>query len=451
MASFDDHVAYTQPAIRPVLRELRTRITALDRRIKENVTVHQRIAYSVARVFAEVKVQKKRVLVRVFETGSPDPKNLVVDIPKKHGWQHQKEIPIDTVELVDYAMTFVAASYRSSLQHQPREFHRELLSNPSPAPITAPQSPLSGDLRQVPVASLEQWFETLPFPLASILRAWQATPSQDFRTKHEHLLHFFEGAAEFISIIFLSAYRSNDALFELHKHKLAESMQNQRLSFQRATFGTWKLVVEYLGKQTRELLSGNKDAQALCANIFSDQTLALPKALSQKELADIIAATNKMRNDWSGHAGVVGQEEARRRNDQLIGKVQKLREVLADAWAETQLICALHCQPRRNVFENEIAILMGSNPEFLKEARSMATWLDVDSLYLSKKASGGVLKLVPLVQVGPSPKSAKNACYFFSRLEQDGARFISYHYIDQPELRGQFDEATETIKLLMAE
>ena len=33
-------------------------------------------------------------------------------------------------------------------------------------------------------------------------------------------------------------------------------------------------------------------------------------------------------------------------------------------WAETQLIHALHCRPRRNAFENEVAILMGSGPEF---------------------------------------------------------------------------------------
>jgi predicted transport protein len=451
MVSFEDHVAYTEPAIQPILRELRTRITDLDQRVTETVTVHRRIAYSIARVFAEVKIQKKRVLVRVFDTGLPDSKNLVVDIPESHGWQHQKEISIDRVDLVDYAMTFVAASYQASLQ-KPRKFPRKFPTNPSFAPsITQPgaepRSPLSRDLER----PVEQWFETLPFPLASILRAWQATPSQDFKTKHEHLLHFFEGTTEFISIIFLSAYRSNEALFTSHKNKLAQSMQKQRLSLQRATFGTWKLIVEYFGKRTRELLSGDKHARALCANIFSDQTLALPIALSQKELADIIAATNKMRNDWSGHGGVVGQEEAKLRNDQLIEEVQKLREVLADTWAETQLIHALHCRPRRNVFENEVAILMGSNPDFLKEARSMATWLDVERLYLTKKTSGGALKLLPLVQVGPAPKSAKNACYFFSRLEQDGARFISYHYIDQPELRGQFDEATEIIKLLMVE
>jgi predicted transport protein len=115
MTSFDDHVAYTEPPIWPVLRELRKRITSIDRRITEGVTRAQRITYRVARIFAEVKVQKKRILVRFFDMGVPDPKKLVTDIPKKHGWQHDKEIPVDNLELIDYVMAFVEASYRSHL------------------------------------------------------------------------------------------------------------------------------------------------------------------------------------------------------------------------------------------------------------------------------------------------------------------------------------------------
>ncbi len=81
---------------------------------------------------------------------------------------------------------------------------------------------------------------------------------------------------------------------------------------------------------------------------------------------------------------------------------------------------------------------MGSNSEFLKETRQMASWLNVERLYLSKKNYPGTLKLLPLLHIGPTPESAKNACDFFSRLERDGARFISYHYTDRPELTGQF-------------
>lgn len=347
-----------------------------------------------------------------------------------------------------------------ALQNDIAELRRELWGNPKSAPqveekIAALARRLAIGIKQHASATLDQWFETLPFPLASILRAWQATPSQDFKTKYEHLLHFFEGTAEFVSVILLSAFSSNDVVFATHRQKLIEKMQEQKLSFNRATFGTWKLVAEYLSKQTRDLLNEKgkkpedaKNDRALCADMFADPSLSLPGALSRKELVAIFSATNKMRNDWGGHGGVVGQEEAKLRNQQLLAEVQKLREAIADTWAETQMIHALHCRPRRGVFENEVAVLMGSNNEFLKETRAMATWLDVERLYLSKKDSGKALKLLPLIQVGPSPQSAKNACYFFSRLERDGARFVSYHFTDKPELTGQFADATEAINLL---
>jgi len=79
-----------------------------------------------------------------------------------------------------------------------------------------------------------------------------------------------------------------------------------------------------------------------------------------------------------GHGGVVGQEEALLRNEQLVGEVQKLREAMADTWAEAQLIRALHTVHRRGVFENEVAVLMGSNSEFLKETGPMAISMDVE-------------------------------------------------------------------------
>jgi len=342
----------------------------------------------------------------------------------------------------------------SSLQSELVEYRRELWSNPTAVDrvdqlLRRFSSRLSGGLKQQAAQALDQWFETLPFPLASVLRAWQATESHDFKTKHEHLLHFFEAAAEFTSIIFLSAFRSNEVLFESHRQKLFESMQKQNLTFQRATFGTWKLVLEYFGKQTRQLLSADENARSLCSDIFSDDSLALPQALSRIELAEIVSATNKMRNDWTGHGGVVSQEDARLRNELLLSEILKLRDLLSDVWSSAQLVHALHCRPKRGVFENEIAILMGSNSEFLKETRSMATWLDVEQLYLSRRGSKKALRLLPLVKVGPAPESSKNACYFFNRLDRSGVRYISYHYADRPELRGQFEEeASETIKLL---
>jgi hypothetical protein len=135
-------------------------------------------------------------------------------------------------------------------------------------------------------------------------------------------------ATEFISVILLSAFKSNERSFESQRSKLFETVEKQKLSFQRPSFGTWKVVTEYLSKQTRLLLSGDKDAQATCAEVFADQTLGLPKVLSKPELLTVISDTNKMRNDWSGHGGIVGQDVAKVRNDLFLGQVQKLREAL---------------------------------------------------------------------------------------------------------------------------
>lgn len=339
------------------------------------------------------------------------------------------------------------------LQAELAGLRRELWSNPPGlADVDKRQrllsSRLTAGLKKHSLTGLDTWFETLPFPLASILRAWQATSSQDFKTKYEHLLHFFEATAEFLSVILLSAFSSREPLFEEHKKKLGEVLNKQNLSFRRATFGTWKLVFEYLAKQTRQLLSGDKDLRALCADIFADETLTLPKMLGRKDLAEILAVTNKMRNDWTGHGGVVSQTEAQLRNEQLLGEAHKLRNSMAEDWADIQLIYAIHCRPRRGLFENEIAVLSGSNSEFLKETRSMGSWLDIERLYLTRRDAMRALELLPLVQVGPSPDSAKNACYFFNRVEKDGFRFVSYHFAETPERKEPLEEAPVALKFL---
>jgi hypothetical protein len=372
-------------------------------------------------------------------------KNLSVFLPSLQSQKSMLEVE-----------TRIAAERNTllGLQNELSQLKRELWSNPQATDSVGKQlsvfsDRLSGSLKQHAASDLDHWIETLPFPIASILRAWQATPSQDFKTKYEHLLHFFEATTEFIGVILLSAFASNEGLFGPHKRKLSEAMGKVNLSFQRATFGTWKFVVEYFGKQTRELVGGNQENnQALCAEIFADASLELPRALSRVELAGILSSTNKMRNDWSGHGGVVGQEEAQLRNEQLVGELQKIRDVVSDTWTWAQLIRALHTVHRRGVFENEVAVLMGSNSEFLKETRSMAISMDVERIYVSSGRATQALKLLPLVQMGSSPQSAKNACYFFSRLERDGARFVSYHYAEEPELKGQFDDATAAIRFL---
>lgn len=314
---------------------------------------------------------------------------------------------------------------------------------------------LSVGLKDYTTQSLEAWYETLPFPLASILRAWQASPPNDHKTKHDHLQHFFEATAEFLSVVLLSAFSSNPQFFAAHKQRLQSGLAKQHLSFERASFGTWKTVIDYLGKQLRQLLNegGKKAEQAkedreLCAALFADHTFHLARILSKEELAAVVARTNKYRNDWKGHGGVLGNDEAAARNELLMTELQLLRESLEDLWVRTEVIRGYQGAFRRGQFENEIAILKGSNSEFLKETRLLGTPLDVERLYIWTEGNMTALKLLPLVHIGASPPSARNACYFFNRLERAGVRFVSYHYVDLPELTEAFEEAKATIQFL---
>ena len=337
-----------------------------------------------------------------------------------------------------------------SLQNELMQCERELWKTPQSAPtvfhrIKKLSDRLAGGLTEHASSDRIQWIEMLPFPLASILRAWEATPMQDCKTKYEHLLHFFEATAEFLSIILLSAYTSNETLFSSHREALADALHRQHLSFERSTFGLWKAVLEYFGKRTRTLAT---EERSLCTELFCDSTVEFPTIICDKRVAQILSRTNQMRNDWSGHGGVVGQGEAQLRNEQLVGEFEQLRGVFGDVWKRSQVIRGLQSRFRNGAFENDVKVLVGSNPGFLTESRVLVMAMDVDRMYLMNKGERQALKLIPLLQMGPSPLSDNNACYFFNRIDRSGVRFISYHYADRPELTGTFAEASEIIQFL---
>jgi hypothetical protein len=59
------------------------------------------------------------------------------------------------------------------------------------------------------------------------------------------------------------------------------------------------------------------------------------------------------------------------------------------------------------------------------------------------------LKLVPLVRVGPTASSSRNACYLFeSHLTGDMFSYVSYHFEDQPRIQVEDHELEELAQQL---
>ncbi|MCB1092809.1 MAG: N-6 DNA methylase, partial [Verrucomicrobiae bacterium] len=122
--------------------------------------------------------------------------------------------------------------------------------------------------------SFDGWVETIPFPLASIL--WLFHASGDSRKdKIEILLHFFEGLAEFWATIYLSAAKTDREFWADHASGLHETVQKAKLSFDLATFGLWKCVLEYFSKKFRELRERDPERCSAMFGTSSDDVLCM--------------------------------------------------------------------------------------------------------------------------------------------------------------------------------
>ncbi len=295
--------------------------------------------------------------------------------------------------------------------------------------------------------SIQEWIEIIPFPLASILRAWFATSDRDPKTKYEHLLHFFEASSLFFAVIFLSAFRSNNAVYDENKEGLDKILSKSPIKH--ASFGTWKSIVEYFSKRTRSKLNGKEEDAKLVEELFYDSSLALPNMLSDTKLIEILAKTNKYRNRWTGHGGVVSEKDAINRNELLLESLNELRSITRGLWEATELLKSKSMTKKGQDYKNEVLVLMGSNSEFKSETRVMAMPLDEDVLYLHSKSNKLSLPLLPLIKMSATPPNTSNACYFYNSVSGDQVKFVSYHYHDLPEIEDSNAETREVIDSLL--
>ncbi|MEX0955028.1 MAG: DGQHR domain-containing protein [Rhizobiaceae bacterium] len=163
MTLIEQHISYAEPELRPVLTELRSRIMQLHAGIVERATAAQRLVYLVDRIFAEVKVQKNRVLVRVFANDTPDPKRLLrhIDHAAKNGWQHDKELHIEDLSALEEGMPFIEASLRVSLAGSTDEPVRRLHRPSSATPVHAKEELGDMAVLNIPAARVRQGELTL--------------------------------------------------------------------------------------------------------------------------------------------------------------------------------------------------------------------------------------------------------------------------------------------------
>lgn len=277
----------------------------------------------------------------------------------------------------------------------------------------------------------QDWVELLPFPLASILRAYHAV-DQNEKDKYERMLHFFEALSAFVAIVHLSALRRDDTILIDFREQMAKAFQRQRYNWQKPTFGMWCAVIESAAPIVRKMLNGKEEDQPRVMALYELADLKPIEFLVARPLLALLQRTNSLRNRWSGHGGAVSNNEAVNRHNEITDELNNFRSLCGSVFLRYQSI-----EPREPtilpgpVFRCPARRIMGSNPQFEHINVELLNAPVTGGLYLHNPGHTRALELLNLVQIRQSPQPV---CYFYNRIDSTGSHLVSYHFGEQPDV-----------------
>ena len=297
--------------------------------------------------------------------------------------------------------------------------------------------------------TLSDWGETLPFPLASVLRRYLAENS--YEKKQESLFLFFEAYAIYNACILLSVINENLDVFA--GENVFETTDLKY--YTRSSFGNWvtlnKIITNFvLGKLGGKKSEEEGDPSPLLG-FFKTNNTDIIRVLCNKDINRILYSASVKRNNWKGHTGISSEDVCKEHVLELQKYLDQLRHIVKDSYEEMELIRATSCVNTRSGAENSIEKLTGSNALFMKDSYVTSTPLMTDVLYLRMKDTQRAIELLPLIVFKNSPSSEKNACYFYSKDEADNTLYVSYHYEQQPEETEPGHEALNSLKRIIPE
>lgn len=274
------------------------------------------------------------------------------------------------------------------------------------------------------------WLDTLPFPLASILRSYHAldlTPKE----RYERLLQFFEAFTELCATIHLSAVRPSATHWQSQREELNKALNQQHLSPEKASFGSWRAIAELMASRLRSMLKDVEERTVAC-RLYTTVDAAPLDLLASVELVGLLQRVNNFRNRWWGHGGAPSEAEAVERHRKLMGDLEKFREIVGTKFFQYQLI-----EPGSPdildgpLFRCRIQRIMGSNPQFEYDRIDLITPAKTGYIYLHNPGHNEALELLPLLQMHNKPQPAS---YFYNRLEKRQPRLVSYHMTAQSDI-----------------
>lgn len=282
--------------------------------------------------------------------------------------------------------------------------------------------------------SLTAWLDQLPYPIASAL--WTAESAQTVGEKQRAYLHAWEAIVTFHATVLLSASRSDPGSSSETEAAIRQTLHEQRLGIEKASFGTWVVIVEKTSKNLRSALeNGDADDVARVRRAFADLGRADIERLISKAVVKKFNELNGKRNRWSGHAGYTSEQELRAQVDTLVSDLRELRGLLKNVWSQLLLVRPGSAKRRRDGLVQMAEVAVGTRTPFAAREFAVGEHMFDDELYLVRDRSQSPLRLGHFVQLRTAPSSAQFTTYFYNRTEGTSVRMVSYQYGPESELQ----------------
>lgn len=284
----------------------------------------------------------------------------------------------------------------------------------------------------------EQWIETLPYPLATVLRRYSS--EDNFGEKQKMLFFYFEAYSIFISSILSAAL--NQASFISSEIKNVDAMY-----FEKSSFGSWVRMGQELAYIFRKEFEDPQNLD-LILNAFHTDDRSVVNAICNPKKYSLLLNIVSYRNNWKGHTGIDNNMILEEHVKTLSVDLDTFKRECKDLYEKVRLIRPVSLRKKDGKFINTVEVLTGSNPIFKKD-ELIGEALDETKLYLQMLDTNETLELPPYFVMKNSPADAKNACYFYSRIENGNSKYVSYHFEGRPESYEDGEQTLEYIKAIL--
>ena len=282
--------------------------------------------------------------------------------------------------------------------------------------------------------SLSTWLDQLPFPIASAL--WTAETAASPGEQQRAYLHAWEAIVTFHATVLLSASRSDPGSSSELEAAIRQTLQEQHLGIERASFGTWVVIIERTSKDLRRALGADDvDEVARIRRAFGDLAQTGIERLISKDVVYKFKELNAKRNRWLGHTGYTSDEEWRAQVISLVSDLRDLRQFLGNVWAQLVLVRAGSAKRGRDGLVQSAEVALGIRSPFVTKDFSVGDLMLDGELYLVREGSQSPLRLAHFVQLRAAPPHAQYTSYFYNRTEGTSVRMVSYQYGPDSELQ----------------